>query len=556
MSSDSLKKLLKISRIELALVIVLAVFRAASMFFYLDETVLFSLGKYSVANFGAFVLHLVSAFIFLYMVVILMNQGLSWYSNYRNKNKTTYKFIPDSKKYFWFNCAFLFIGWLPHFIIRYPGAACIDTWVMFEEYFGYGFSELHSVFYTVLLGKLLVLFNKMGVLNLGMYVFVLIHFLVYIAAFAYMFTILRKLKMPPAFIVVTRIFCLFNPLIIGYIGVAVKDSLYSALFVAAMLLVVDIYTDKDKATPLYKYVLLILAIVFACLTRKNGVYVFGPFIVLYFLIKKNTKQLLKYAGIAAFVLYFIALSTLRFIYMPAPSPTEEMLSIPFQQTARYVRDHSDDITDEEKEVIDTVFGYDTLADRYNPRYSDPVKNKSDISGNMGPYLKVWGAQFVRHPMCYVAATMEQNYYFFVPETADENTAFFVNSHSSYEYDHHNEVTAYPQWFASPKALLNVQEWSYRFYMSMYKIPVLEMLWNTSIGTYLVLFISVKLLKRKEDIVLMVPFLMTLFCIFIAPAFQGHPRFMMPIMYFIPVMVAYLLYRKSTDSHSKDQPCSP
>ena len=52
---------------------------------------------------------------------------------------------------------------------------------------------------------------------------------------------------------------------------------------------------------------------------------------------------------------------------------QEMLSIPFQQTARYVKFHPKDITLSEKAILSKVLNYDKLAKNYNPVSADPVK---------------------------------------------------------------------------------------------------------------------------------------------------------------------------------------
>ena len=52
---------------------------------------------------------------------------------------------------------------------------------------------------------------------------------------------------------------------------------------------------------------------------------------------------------------------------------KEMLSLPFQQTARYVRDYGDEGTEEEKAAIGQVLDYDKIAKGYMELTSDPVK---------------------------------------------------------------------------------------------------------------------------------------------------------------------------------------
>lgn len=52
---------------------------------------------------------------------------------------------------------------------------------------------------------------------------------------------------------------------------------------------------------------------------------------------------------------------------------KEMLSLPFQQTARYVRDYGDEVTEEEKAAIGQVLDYDKIVKGYMELTSDPVK---------------------------------------------------------------------------------------------------------------------------------------------------------------------------------------
>ena len=83
-----------------------------------------------------------------------------------------------------------------------------------------------------------------------------------------------------------------------------------------------------------------------------------------------------------------------------------MLSVPFQQTARYLREYPDDVTASEKKAINRILDYDVLAEKYNPELSDPVKitfrfrdddNDPKLDGYMNDYFKAWFAMFRRHP---------------------------------------------------------------------------------------------------------------------------------------------------------------
>ena len=57
-----------------------------------------------------------------------------------------------------------------------------------------------------------------------------------------------------------------------------------------------------------------------------------------------------------------------------PGGKQEMLSIPFQQTARYVKYYGNDVSNGVEKVIRKVLDYDTIGKNYDPDLSDPVKN--------------------------------------------------------------------------------------------------------------------------------------------------------------------------------------
>ena len=62
-------------------------------------------------------------------------------------------------------------GWLPLLLIKYPAAVCWDTLAMVEQYRKGLFSEHHSVYYTLIMGKLVELGEVFGHPNYGMFAF-------------------------------------------------------------------------------------------------------------------------------------------------------------------------------------------------------------------------------------------------------------------------------------------------------------------------------------------------------------------------------------------------
>ena len=90
----------------------------------------------------------------------------------------------------------------------------------------------------------------------------------------------------------------------------------------------------------------------------------------------------------------------------APGGKQEMLGPMFQQTARYVVEHGDKIDKDQREAIDDVLRYDTLAERYEPAWADPVKYKYVYSAPQkawDAYFAAWAQQGMDDPQVYFEA---------------------------------------------------------------------------------------------------------------------------------------------------------
>ena len=107
-----------------------------------------------------------------------------------------------------------------------------------------------------------------------------------------------------------------------------------------------------------------------------------------------------------------------------PGSVRAMLSIPLQQTARYVTTYPEDVTKEEKEALEAVLDYENLSEIYDPLDYDYVKNsfaakvdklpKAEQKVRLSNYFKAWFSMFLRHPGVYIEATLHGTYGYFDP----------------------------------------------------------------------------------------------------------------------------------------------
>lgn len=117
------------------------------------------------------------------------------------------------------------------------------------------------------------------------------------------------------------------------------------------------------------------------------------------------------------LIVLVLIPTFLFPLLPClPGGKQETLGILFQQTAKYMTDHPDEVTEEEKAAIDPLLDYDTIPERYLLTVQDPIKFQNPLykdyygiqeidSDMLKAYLKVWISQGLKHPVTYLEATL-------------------------------------------------------------------------------------------------------------------------------------------------------
>lgn len=144
--------------------------------------------------------------------------------------------------------------------------------------------------------------------------------------------------------------------------------------------------------------------------RNNGKYVIFPILlsILFLIIGRkiilqSRKAKLSFlSSITLIILIPLFINfTLATAYDIQKGSVKEMLSLPFQQTARYIVNHGDEISEEERQVIDRILDYNSLAQNYNPILSDAVKTtfkQESTQREMFEYFCVWGESVLSSPI--------------------------------------------------------------------------------------------------------------------------------------------------------------
>lgn len=210
------------------------------------------------------------------------------------------------------------------------------------------------------------------------------------------------------------LFFILCPWISKYVIMISKDTVF-ADFVLLYAICLHKAIREPNARKSIKSVFMTAIVV--CLFRKNGLYiVLLSMLAVCILCRRHCKKWIVCIGLI--LIFHIGYSN---VALPALGIAEgsarEALSIPFQQTARYVQRHKEEVTEKEKEAIDAVLQYDALATCYNPDLSDSVKGTYRIEASLKElmdYFEVWFFMLLKHPETYISATVNNYYGYFYP----------------------------------------------------------------------------------------------------------------------------------------------
>lgn len=453
----------------------------------------------------------------------------------------------------------LFVCWLPYFFIFYPGTGNIDTDVQIMQFFQMPtyvqsmspvqgadifFTSHHPFILTLLFGG----FVKLGLTLFqsaasGVAMYVICHMGFTSIVFATGIQYLEHVGVSQSRRVITRRILMFLPIFPLYAICMVKDTIFAAFCLLFMLMMFEVVRTKGEVFHSKKFnILMFLNGFMIMLTKNQGIYIIFLIGIIYLIFyRRYFKQIL--------VIFFVSVLLFKVGYTDifltamnvAPGGVQEALSVPFQQTARYVSEYPDEVTDEEKEAISAILPYEDLASKYDPELSDPVKrhfNQESTSEDLKAYFKVWFQMFFKHPGVYVQATLNNTY------------QYFYLSHTSkmeyYEFDpyisEHDENQTHPElYITNLKCFDTAREFIKQVVLALGKLPIVNLIFTIGILPWMILFCFIMYIVRHRSqylTALLIPILTICVCI-VSPD-NGNFRYVMPLVYTIPFLLNLMI----------------
>ena len=264
--------------------------------------------------------------------------------------------------------------------------------------------------------------------------------------------------------------------------------------------------------------------------------VFVSMVFLIFFVAKRQRLVVLALAIAVFGCYSVSEKAVAPALGISSISSRVYFSIPFQQTARYVRSYPEDVTEEEKDAINQILNYDQLAQRYNPELSDPVK-ATYRTGNITKeklmnYFKAWFSMFKKHPGVYIEATLHNTYGYFYPfyhNTAQGPYRLYNKTFTEYQFEY--------DYVFPNKARSVMAQYAYLWR----NVPGFAQISNSGAYTWMLLILAGYLFYRKRGkgiLALAAPALNVAICV--ASPVNGMFRYVLPLIACMPVIVYWCI----------------
>lgn len=421
---------------------------------------------------------------------------------------------------------------LPWHILYYPGFVFWNARMQIRQTLGIDFYQIDQhdpLLSTFLIGGLFRLGSFLRNAELGIYLYILFQTLAVSFIFALCAGRIKKMKTGYPFqAAAIFFFAAFG----GFLSIwVIKDYLYGSFLVLFTMQTADLLSAQRYAGR-QQIILYGLAFFILCMLRHNGIYIALPAsAALLFTLPKKTSVKIGSLVLAGSVLFVL----LTKVVFPAMNFKEgsrrEALSVPFQQTARYLKYHQDEVTEEEKSVIGHILDTSLISQVYTPGLSDPVKKTYKLTGKLQEnqfvkdYFKIWIKMFFKHPGTYLQAFMANNfgYYAFTPHFAAVQPEPFDNI----------LIIEHPGWTYPLRQFIGF------LYSKSWTVPFLQLFWTPSFYTWLLLLCCAFILIKRNPKKL-IPFLpagLSILVCLLSPV-NGLLRYYLPVIMCMPFLLAF------------------
>ncbi len=449
----------------------------------------------------------------------------------------------ERKKLFALSVVMIFLGSVPYLLLYAPGLNIFDTHDQLLQFYGFpsyigdgsALSDHHPVFLTVVYAAFMKLGLLLGDANIGQLVYSLLSMAAVSAAWAYALCALYDAGLKKKACLLIAAFVALYPVLALYAFNMCKDVSAAPFVLLYVVQMIRLHQTDGEIMRDRRFALSMFAVAFVLmLVRKPSMYALA-FASLFLIVRyRGVRVRLAAALLSALALFAVGYNG---VLLPAlgviPGQSREMLSIPFQMTARYLNTYPDDVTPEELESISRVLSLEAMPN-YDPRLSDPIKDTSNpdrTGAEMAAYVKTWAKMGMRHPGVYLDAWLNMVYGYFYPSNDNTIVCLTLNSPDEGGMTLRQDARL-------DGLRLKLHDF---IYYTLRRLPGAGMLFyvNTVSWAFLFLLMYAVLRGGLRAAAPWMFFFGTLGICLLSPK-SGEIRYLMPILYALPVMLGAVI----------------
>lgn len=465
----------------------------------------------------------------------------------------------------------ILLCWMPLLLFFFPGFLMGDTssqiFMAFnlENKFGLQvirpnpdiwITNQHPVAHTMLIGACMRLGRIIaGSDTIGYGIYTLIQMVVVATALAYAISFLTKIRVTRVVRLIVLLLYLIHPLFSTYAMLGTKDTIFAAFALVFCVTVAHMVYDSQKELYSKRESIIYLISMMGCvLFRKNAYYMLLVTVPFLFLVLKERRKILFSSFIILIVFQGLYTNVILEKAQIADGSAKDLFSVPFQQTARYIRDYESEITKEEKTAIEGILDYDYVKQHYDPLKSDEVKltyRNERTDEEFSAYLRAWFGMFLKHPLCYVEATVENTYgyYCFLEEPLDNwNYTQFSSEKQQKRVAKRGFDIHFGEKTETIRTMITRMQ---QFFVHM---PLVSNIMQGALYMWITVFLECEYLKKRrwKEFGLYLPVLLLLAMCLISPVNGSvYFRYMYPVAFMLPILIAISL-RYKMESGKQDK----
>lgn len=437
---------------------------------------------------------------------------------------------------------FIFVSWLPVFLAFYPGICSYDSNSQTTQAMqGIAhYTRYHPPLHTMIWAGCLKIADFIHLHPLCIYS--LLQMLLLSLVFSKMIVVLIQRGLNNRCILLGILFVSINPIMAIFSFEMTKDAFLTVFFVLCSLYLLELAEDSERfLSKKLNWGKLIVTLLILCLFRNNMVYVCVLCMpVAAFIMRQYWKQIIFLFAAPVFAYLIID----GFVYARlgiAEGNAREGLNVPIQQIAYAVNANEEEILPEERSGIDEYIPYDVILTSYNPRFADPIKfsfQTENYKTNKAGFWKIWFALGRKYPGAYLNAFLTLNLPYWYPDACP------VDNYSDRQYVEIGMDSGAYYSISTDSKLPGLYSLYIKFadYEAIRNIPILSRVYLLAAPIWLLLFITVVLLLKRETSKILV--LLPSICLWIT--YMAGPvsnfRYIFPIFALYPLIVGVMFNR--------------